>query len=186
MRWLRDWFRTDPRRCLLVLLFMSALLLFSLLAMFATRAYAGELPVTWVAPTKNCDGTPLTNLAGYKLRWGQTIETIADPAATSRTITALAPGNWWVSIAAYNAAGEESQFVSASKVVTAAEFRTISADVFTIVKRTDRLVLLKVGTAPIGTQCIADQTVNGHYAVPRSAVTWSGLVRPDIVVAQCG
>lgn len=158
--------------------YVFALLLFSI-----GLAQAGEVPVTWKAPTQNCDGTPLTNLAGYRLRWGTGLVELP-ASALSHTIPNLPPGNWWVSIAAFNSTGQESEFVSATSAVT--ELKTIAPDVYTIVKRTDRFVLLKVGTAPLGTSCLADQTINGHYAVPRSSVAWSALVRPDIVVALCG
>jgi hypothetical protein len=33
-------------------------------------AFAAKLRVTWVAPTKNIDGSPLTDLIGYRVEWG--------------------------------------------------------------------------------------------------------------------
>lgn len=33
-------------------------------------AHAAKLRVTWIAPTTNADGTPLTDLAGYRIEWG--------------------------------------------------------------------------------------------------------------------
>lgn len=33
-------------------------------------AYAAKLRVTWVAPTTNTDGTPLTDLRSYRIEWG--------------------------------------------------------------------------------------------------------------------
>lgn len=46
-----------------------------LLALVASPALGQDLPtmdvnLTWVAPTKNTDGSNLTNLAGYKVYWG--------------------------------------------------------------------------------------------------------------------
>jgi hypothetical protein len=55
-----------------------------------------------------------------------------------------------------------------------------------VIKTKNRFVLLPVGTVPANTPCDTTQSVNGHYAVPRDAVTWSGTVEPDVVVAQCG
>lgn len=36
----------------------------------AFPAYGAKMHVRWVAPTQNSDGTPLTNLAGYRIEWG--------------------------------------------------------------------------------------------------------------------
>jgi len=61
--------------------------------------------------------------------------------------------------------------------------------VYTSVKRTDRLVMLPVGTVPGDTVCIATEGVIAggvtYYAVPRAAVRWSGSVQPDAVYALC-
>ena len=42
----------------------------SLLILWAIPAYAVDALVTWDAPTTNADGTPLTDLDGYRLSWG--------------------------------------------------------------------------------------------------------------------
>lgn len=168
-----DWFRA-------IVILAAGVLAVSL----SVKCAAGNLPVTWQAPTKNCDGTPLTNLAGYRLRWG--VGLVELPAsALNHTVTDLPPGNWWVSIAAFTTTGQESQFVSAAKTIAPAGFTSVGGTVFTVVKRTDRFVLVAVGTVAPGVQCLADQQVNGHYAVPRSAVALTGTVRPDIVVTLC-
>jgi hypothetical protein len=57
---------------------------------------------------------------------------------------------------------------------------------YTVVKQKDRFVMLPVGTIPGSTECDTSQSVNGYYVVPRSVVTWSGSVKPDVVVAKCG
>lgn len=56
---------------------------------------------------------------------------------------------------------------------------------YTVVKQVDKFVMLPVGTVPSGTPCSADQSVNGYHVVPRSAVVFSGSVKPDVVVAEC-
>ena len=33
-------------------------------------AHAAKMSVTWIPPTKNTDGSPLTNLTGYRVEWG--------------------------------------------------------------------------------------------------------------------
>jgi len=146
-------------------------------------AKAGEATLTWTPPTQNCDGTALTNLTGYKVYWGQGTNTLIAPASTYK-VSGLAPGLWWFSVTAVTPT-VESEFVTVTKTILANEFAVSQSDAFALVKRTDRLVLTKVGTVPIGTPCLADQTVNGKYVVPRSLVTWSGTVKPDVVVATC-
>ena len=74
----------------------------------------GTAELTWTAPTQNEDGSPLTNLAGYKVRYGQTpstlttIRDIANPATTTVTIEGLATGTWYFTVASYTNAGVES------------------------------------------------------------------------------
>ena len=145
-----------------------------------------DVEMTWVAPTKNCDGTPLTDLTGYKLRWGTAQHDIASPTATSYTIPNLRPGTWWVSIAAYNSKGVESQFVSGWQTVPPEALKTVAATVYTVVKAQDRFVFLPVGSVPVGTQCDVTQPVGKYHVIQRGGVTWSGSTRPVVVVADCG
>jgi len=86
---------------------------------------SGTAELTWTAPTLNEDGTPLTNLAGYKVRYGQTpgtltqVRDIANPATTSVTIEGLSSGTWYFTLASYTNAGVESAPTGAvSKTIT--------------------------------------------------------------------
>ena len=76
-----------------------------------SSAHAGEASLTWIAPTRNCDGTVLTNLAGYQLQWGQSGALVPSGTLTY-SVAGLRPGNWWFSIAATNTAGARSEFVT--------------------------------------------------------------------------
>jgi hypothetical protein len=77
-------------------------------------ATTGSAELTWTAPTRNEDGTALTNLAGYKVRYGQSaavlsqLRDIATPATTSVTIEGLSGGTWYFTVASYTNAGVES------------------------------------------------------------------------------
>jgi hypothetical protein len=80
--------------------------------------------LTWKAPTQNEDGTALTSLAGYKVRYGQSAteltETldVANPGATTVRIDGLAAGTWFFTLAAYTNTGFESaQTPSVSKTI---------------------------------------------------------------------
>jgi hypothetical protein len=161
----------------------AALLLPFLLA--AAPALAGQAAVDWQAPTQNCDGTPLTDLSGYLFTWGEGARPLPLDVR-SQEVKGLTPGKWWFAVAAVNAAGTVSNFATAEKTVAPEEFVTVSTVVYTAVKRTDKFILLPVGTVPMGTQCNPGVAVNGKYGVPRAAVTWSGSVRPDVVVGDCG
>jgi hypothetical protein len=79
--------------------------------------------LTWTAPTQNVDGSPLTNLAGYKIYYGNTpgssanVVTVNGGATTERVVS-LSPGTWYFSITAFNTANEESARTgNVSKVV---------------------------------------------------------------------
>lgn len=148
-------------------------------------AFGGEAELTWTAPTQRCDGSPLTNLTGYSLTYGQKREALGTQPL-SYTVRGLTPGVWWFSLAAVDSTGLRSEFVTVEKTVTPEEFVTTSADVYTFVKAADRVILLKVGTVPIGVRCDATTSVNGKYAVPVARVTWSGSTRPVVVVGDCG
>ena len=74
----------------------------------------GSAELSWSAPTRNEDGTALTDLAGYKVRYGQVAETlplvldVADPGATGARVEGLGTGAWYFSVTSYNRAGVES------------------------------------------------------------------------------
>ena len=85
----------------------------------------GRATLSWVPPTENVDGTPITNLAGYRIRFGtapdaliQSVE-ITNPGLASYVIENLTPATWYFSVTAYTAAGVESGLSNlASKVIT--------------------------------------------------------------------
>jgi hypothetical protein len=74
----------------------------------------GSVTLTWTVPTTNTDGTPLTDLAGFYVNYGtsassltQTIN-VSSAAATGYTLTGLATGTWYFSVAAYTSVGTQS------------------------------------------------------------------------------
>ena len=74
----------------------------------------GTVTLTWVAPTENTNGTPLTDLAGYHIRYGSNPEDLTQsidlPSAktTMYEITGLSPGTYYFAVSAYTAVGTES------------------------------------------------------------------------------
>ena len=74
----------------------------------------GSAELTWTAPTQNEDGSALTNLAGYRIRYGTApgelsqVVTIASPSIMSAEIEGLTAGTWYFSMTAYTNTGVES------------------------------------------------------------------------------
>ena len=75
-----------------------------------------SVTLSWKAPTKNTDGSKLTNLAGYHVHYGTAPRNfteslnLSDRTMTSVVIEGLAPARWYFAVKAYNTAGLESDF----------------------------------------------------------------------------
>jgi hypothetical protein len=74
----------------------------------------GNVTLSWLPPTENVDGSPLTNLAGYRIRYGNasgsysnTIS-VANPGLATFVVEGLTPNKYYFVIASYNSAGVES------------------------------------------------------------------------------
>ncbi len=84
----------------------------------------GFATVSWVAPTQNVDGSALTNLAGYRVRYGLSVGRLAKTAGvpnagtTSIRIEGLTAGTWYFTVAAYTNVGVEgAQSAAVSKTI---------------------------------------------------------------------
>lgn len=80
-----------------------------------TASPQGALIVSWQPPTRNVDGTPLTDLSGYVIYYGtkrgiyDQTQSVNDPAATRAVLSGLKPGaHYFVAISAKNKAGQYS------------------------------------------------------------------------------
>ena len=203
MKQLQPW--TDWRPKIMVPRWVIILMYGLLLIMFSTQfAHAqvcpGAATLSWTAPTQNTDGTPLIDLAGFRISYGQTqggpyptVHHDLASTATTHDIDELCPGDWFFVATAFNSTGEESDFSNeATKTILApvpsppTGLTVADLTVFTIIKQVDKLVLLPAGTVPAGTPCDETQQILGHFVVPNDAVTWFGTVEPIVVVANCG
>ncbi len=74
----------------------------------------GSAALSWTAPTLNDDGTPLTNLGGYRIYKGTSpsalsqIADIASAGTTSYVVSNLASGTHYFALSSYTTAGVES------------------------------------------------------------------------------
>jgi len=76
----------------------------------------GTALLSWTPPTENTDGSQLTDLAGYKIRYGtspgsysDTI-TINNPGLTSYLVENLASSDWYFVMTSFNSSGIESGY----------------------------------------------------------------------------
>lgn len=75
---------------------------------------AGRATLSWTAPTQRVDGSPLTNLDGFKLYYGTSAGNLANviqvsnPDARTWVIENLTVGTWFFAASAYDQAGAES------------------------------------------------------------------------------
>jgi hypothetical protein len=84
----------------------------------------GSAALSWTAPTENEDGTTLTDLAGFKVYWGNgsggypNSFTIENASVTTYTVDGLSAGTWQFAVTAFNEARVESGFSApATKVI---------------------------------------------------------------------
>jgi hypothetical protein len=80
-----------------------------------TATANGSVTLTWAPPTFNTDETALTNLAGYRIYYGnsanaltQTIQ-VTNAGATDYVVDNLSPGTWYFAISALSSADTESR-----------------------------------------------------------------------------
>jgi hypothetical protein len=85
---------------------------------------ASPVTLSWMPPTHNVDGTQLSNLAGYRIHYGQVSGQydysvpVGSPSITSATIENLAPARWYFAVTAVTSSGTQSDYsAQLSKVV---------------------------------------------------------------------
>ena len=96
-------------------LMVLMLVLFVMFGISIGATEAGEATISWTPPTTNADGTPLTDLAGYKVYRGilpgAYTSTIDVGNVVTYTISAL-PENtrFYFAVTAYDTSGNESAY----------------------------------------------------------------------------
>ncbi|MBT8441221.1 MAG: putative Ig domain-containing protein, partial [Gammaproteobacteria bacterium] len=80
-----------------------------------TVTTTGSATLSWAAPTENADGTPLTDLAGYRVYYGKTYgnysssKAINNPGVVTTVIDNLSEGTWFFVVTARDLNGNESE-----------------------------------------------------------------------------
>lgn len=75
----------------------------------------GSIALSWSAPSTNADGSPVSDLAGYRVYYGTAQGfytdnvTINNPATLSTTISNLPADTYYVVVRAFNSVNAESQ-----------------------------------------------------------------------------
>lgn len=85
----------------------------------------GSATLSWNPPTQNTDGSPLTDLAGYKIYYGKSstnldkVVTIASAGITRYVVDNLTSATWYFSMTSYNSTGvESSRSTAVSKTIS--------------------------------------------------------------------
>jgi hypothetical protein len=75
----------------------------------------GAATLTWLPPTENTDGTPIDDLAGFRIRYGRDpgeltkVVSVPNPGITTAVVENLETGVWYFTVSAYNRTGIESE-----------------------------------------------------------------------------
>lgn len=185
-------------------------LLASLLVSSAALAGDASANLSWTNATTYTDGKPMpiSDIAGVRVMYAK----CADGKTLPATVTAVPLNKTGSTVpSAYIVTGLDNStgycFAVSTLSVTNGEsgpsaiVSTVSdphappapptglavanKTVYMEVRGQDRFALVAVGTVPPGTKCDTSQSINGYFVVPNKAVSWSGDVRPTVVVAQC-
>lgn len=74
----------------------------------------GAASLSWAPPTTQDDGSPLTDLAGYRVIYGTSAAAlsesvrVANPGVTRHLLDNLSPATWYFAVIAYSQSGAES------------------------------------------------------------------------------
>jgi len=76
----------------------------------------GSVTVNWLAPEEQTDGSPLTDLSGYKIYWGTSPGDypnswrVNHPGVVTYVIENLTPGTYYLVATAFDSDGVESEY----------------------------------------------------------------------------
>lgn len=178
-----------------------------------TRPVLGSASLQWTPPTRNTDGSALTNLSGFRIAYGRASAALSSSLDVSASTTAYTVRNleattWYFGVRAFTPAGTQSELSnivektvhletrSATRIVTVTPpqpmppvLQVTDARVFNAMADYSLLAFRagrQYGTVPLGTRCDETKPVHGgFFPVPLSAVRWASLARTSYPVAKC-
>ncbi len=112
----KDYFKWRDKKILTTLLILTLSLTLAGCGDGGSGSSSGSVTLMWDAPTTNADGTPLTDLNGYKIYYGTssgsygTPINVSDVNATNYTVDSLSSGTWCFAITAYDTSLNESDY----------------------------------------------------------------------------
>lgn len=80
-----------------------------------TQGASGSVTLSWQPPTQNEDGSPLRDLAGYRIYLGRSPESLSrvivlnNPGLTRYVVENLSPSTWHFAMTSFNRNGRESR-----------------------------------------------------------------------------
>lgn len=80
----------------------------------AASSASGRATLSWTPPTRNTNGTSLTDLAGYRIYYGTNSSalsksiTVSNASVSTYVVEDLTAATWYFAVKAYNTAGAES------------------------------------------------------------------------------
>jgi hypothetical protein len=162
------------------LLGIFALLVFVAFVLPTRDAHAAQATLSWVAPTTNVDGTPLTDLAGYKIHYGTASGNYSSAINVGNTTTSAVSNlndgaTYYFAVTAYDTSGMESAYSNeVSKTTAAVQQYTLSVSKSGTGSGT---VTSSSGGINCGTVCSAAYSagaVTTLTAAPASGTTFTG------------
>jgi hypothetical protein len=117
---MQNWLNFTTSKKLLRLLFFLQLIAI-IISLYSCGGGSGSstsssnsATLSWEAPTTNADGTPLTDLGGYKVYYGTSsgnyTVSLDVGNVTTYKIDNLTPGTYYFAVTAYDTSGNESGY----------------------------------------------------------------------------
>lgn len=168
--------------------------------------------VSWTAPTKNTDGSTLTDLASYKIVYGTSSSNlsnsrvVSDKTATSAVVSGLTAGTWYFAVRSVNGSGTESanSNVASRSISAASAGKTVAITITPSTTPTPTLKTIRtgvydviwvnnvrtrgvfIGSIPLGKACDASYKVGtDYYRVSKSDASLSKQPRGASIIARC-